>query len=167
MDDLAVEEVEVEDPVPPLDDPRGREQMLFTVERPRGQRIMTMSIACERLADPAELENLPVLSTRVIPNAEEGRPPSIAELVRLDVAASLHRSADGTPELYTGRASLTMDARSPVDPWHLLAPTRIVQGWYGVFDFDLVHGTVVHDYLQDSELWTHNGRLPAPGALRA
>jgi acetoacetate decarboxylase len=143
------------------------EQMLFTTERPRGQRIMTMSIACERLADPAELENLPVLSTRVIPNAEEGRPPSIAELVRLDVEASLHRSADGTPELYTGRASLTMDARSPVDPWHLLAPTRIVQGWYGVFDFDLLHGKVVHDYLQDAELWKHNGRLPATGALSA
>jgi len=61
------------------------EQMLFTVERPRGQRIMTMSIACERVASPAELEDLPVLSTRIIPNAEAGRPPSVAELVRLDV----------------------------------------------------------------------------------
>ena len=130
------------------------EQMLFTVERPRGQRIMTMSIACERLADPAELEDLPVLSTRIIPNAEAGRPPSVAELVRLDVTASLRRSADGTPELYSGRASVTMDARSPVDPWYLLAPTRILQGWYGVFDFDLLHGTVVHDYLNDAAIWT-------------
>jgi acetoacetate decarboxylase len=129
------------------------EQLLFTVERPRGQRIMTMSIVCDRLADPAGVEDLPVLSTRVIPSSEAGRPPSVAELVRLDVAASLHHSADGTPELYAGRASVTMDARSPVDPWHLLAPKRILQGWYGVFDFDLFHGKVVHDYLQDEELW--------------
>ncbi len=129
------------------------EQLLFTVERPRGQRIMTMSIVCDGLADPAEVEDLPVLSTRLIPSSEPGRPPSVAELVRLDVAASLHNSADGTPELYTGRASVTMDARSPVDPWHLLAPTRILQGWYGVFDFDLFHGKVVHDYLQAGEVW--------------
>jgi acetoacetate decarboxylase len=129
------------------------EQRLFSVERPRGQRIMTMSIACDRLADPAEVEDLPVLSTRIIPSSEADRPPSVAELVRLDVASALHHSADGRPELYTGRASVTMDARSPVDPWHLLAPKRIVQGWYGVFDFDLFHGKVVHDYLKDDELW--------------
>ena len=129
------------------------EQMLFTVERPRGHRIMTMAIACDALADPAELDDVPVLSTRVIPNSEPDRPPSVAELVRLDVTAPLHTSADGTPKLWTGRASVTMDARSPVDPWHLLAPTRILQGWFGVFDFDLYHGKVVHDYLQDADLW--------------
>jgi acetoacetate decarboxylase len=139
------------------------EQMLFTVERPRGQRIMTMSMACERLADPSELEDLPVLSMRLIPNAEQGRPPSVAELVRLDVEGSLHTSADGSPQLFSGRASLTMDARSPVDPWHLLAPTRILQGWYGVFDMDLYHGKVVHDYLEDAEIWSHNG-VPAAAA---
>jgi acetoacetate decarboxylase len=130
------------------------EQIMFTVERPRGQRIMTMSIVCDRLADPAEVEDLPVLSTRIIPSSEAGRPPSVAELVRLDVAASLHHSANGTPELYAGRASVTMDARSPVDPWHLLAPKRILQGWYGVFDFDLFHGKVVHDYLQADDVWS-------------
>ena len=129
------------------------EQMLFTTERPVGQRIMTMSIVCDTIADPAELENVPVLSMRLIPNAEEGKPPSVCELVRLDVAAPLHRSADGTPMLFTGRASLTMDAISPVDPWHILAPTKILQGWFGVYDFDLTHGIVVKDYLDDAELW--------------
>jgi hypothetical protein len=46
-----------------------------------------------------------------------------------------------------------MDARSPVDPWHLLAPMRVLQGWFGVFDFDLFHGKVVHDYLTDDTVW--------------
>jgi acetoacetate decarboxylase len=139
-------------------DPFG-EQMLFTVERPRGQRIMTMSIACERKADPSELEDLPVLSMRLIPNAEAGQPPSIAELVRLDVEGALHSSADGSPQLFAGRASLTMDAHSPVDPWHLLQPTRIVQGWFGVFDMDLYQGKVIHDYLQDAEIWGSSAQL--------
>jgi acetoacetate decarboxylase len=141
-------------------DPFG-EQILFTVERPRGQRIMTMSIACEATCDPATLEDLPVLSTRLIPNAEPG-PPSVAQLVRLDVEAPLHTSADGTPKLFTGRASVSMDARSPVDPWHLLAPTRILQGWFGVFDFDLGYGKVVKDYLAEGVARGVEGRaVPA------
>jgi hypothetical protein len=53
-----------------------------------------------------------------------------------------------------------MDGHSAVDPWHLLAPTRIVQGWYGVFDFDLYHGKVVKDYLAEAEIWSTNG-VPA------
>jgi acetoacetate decarboxylase len=129
------------------------EQMLFTTERPAGQRIMTMSIVCDALADPGELEDLPVLSMRLIPNSEQGKPPSVCELVRLDVGASIHRSADGSPMLFTGRASISMDSVSPVDPWHLLAPTKVLQGYFGVYDFDLTHGVVVKDYLQDSELW--------------
>jgi acetoacetate decarboxylase len=139
------------------------EQMLFSVERPRGQRVMTMAIACEALADPAELEDLPVLSTRLIPNCEPGKPPSVAELVRLDVTAPMHTSADGTPKLFTGRASVTMDARSPVDPWYLLAPTRILQGWFGVYDFDLYHGRVVLDYLEDTEMWQNVGAAASVG----
>jgi hypothetical protein len=65
--------------------------------------------------------------------------------------------------LFTGRASLTMDAVSAADPWHLLAPTRLLRGYFGVYDFDLTHGVVVKDYLQDEELWA-----PAmPAALAA
>jgi acetoacetate decarboxylase len=139
------------------------EQLLFTTERPAGRRIMTMSIVCDSLADPDELEDLPVLSMRLIPSAEEAKPPSVSELVRLDVDAHVHSSASGAPMLFTGRASLTMDAVSPVDPWHLLAPTQILQAWFGVFDFDLTHGVVVKDYLKDAALWA----APTPAALSA
>jgi acetoacetate decarboxylase len=142
------------------------EQLFFTVERPRGQRIMTMSITCERIFDPAELEDLPVMSTRLIPNAEPDSPPSVAQLVRLDVEAPMHKSADGTPMLFTGRASVSMDARSEVDPWHLLAPKRIIQGWFGVFDFDLYHGRVVHDYLAAGAAQENGGATVSAAATR-
>jgi hypothetical protein len=52
-----------------------------------------------------------------------------------------------------------MDCRSAVDPWHLLAPTRVLQGWFGVFDFDLHHGRVVKDYLAEGAVW--NGAVSA------
>ena len=129
------------------------EQTLFTVERPRGQRIMTMSIICDALGDPTSLETLPVLSMRLIPNAEAGRRPSVCELVRLDVSAALRRSADDRPMLFTGRSTVSMDGVSAADPWHLLAPTRVLQGWFGVYDFELTHGLVVKNYLDDSTLW--------------
>jgi acetoacetate decarboxylase len=110
------------------------EQMLFTVERPRGPAHHDDSDCLRVSLRSRQLEDLPVLSTRLIPHAERDRPPPVAELVRLDVSARLHRSADGTPMLWSGRASVTMDARSPVDPWHLLEPARVLQGWFGVFD---------------------------------
>ena len=127
---------------------------------------MTMSITCERTFDPAELEDTPVLSTRLIPNAEPDSPPSVAQLVRLDVDASLHRSANGTPMLFTGRASVSMDARTEVGPWHLLAPRRILQGWFGVFDFDLTHGRVVHDYLAETAARPNGGPAVSAAATR-
>src|SRR5260221_8240558 len=84
------------------------EQMLFTVERPQGQRIMTVSVACEQLCDPADLDDLPVLSTRLIPNAERDHLPSVAEPVRLDVDAPMNLMSDGTPKLWSARASVTI-----------------------------------------------------------
>jgi len=129
------------------------EQMIFTVERPKGNRIMTATMVADRLADPAELEDTPVLSTRIIPNSEAGKPPSVAELVRLDVPATLHSAPDGTPKLFAGRGSLSMPTVSSVDPWHLLAPQRILECYFGVYDFDLPHGKVIHNYLEDEEMW--------------
>ena len=51
--------------------------------------------------------------------------------------------------LWSGRGSVTMDSRSEVDPWYLLTPTRMLRGYFGIFDFDLHHGRVVFDFLQE------------------
>ncbi|MBS1843304.1 MAG: acetoacetate decarboxylase family protein [Actinobacteria bacterium] len=130
------------------------EQLVYTVQRPKGQPIMTVTMVADRLASPRELENLPGLSTKIIPAAEPGRRPSVAELVRIDLeSAALHRAQDGSRRLFAGRGSLSIPTVSTVDPWHLLAPKRIIQCYFGVFDFDLPLGRVVHDYLADDELW--------------
>lgn len=82
------------------------EQMTFTVQHPVGVPLMTATMVADRLADPAELEDCPVLSTRIIPNSERNKRPSVAELVRLDVPATLHKPRTGR------RASSPAAARS-------------------------------------------------------
>lgn len=129
------------------------EQLIFNVDRPRGQPLMRASMVCAHKADPAELgEDLPVLSCRVIPSAEGADRPSVAELVRLDVAASMRLSADGSPELYKGPAHIEF-AGGAADQWRVFTPTKITGGYFAKLDFDLEFGKVVHDYLKDPECW--------------
>jgi acetoacetate decarboxylase len=126
------------------------EQLLYIVERPAGKRIMTFAIALDRLADPSELEPLPGLSLRYLPASDPSRPPAAVELVRIVVARSLHETAGLGPDLWAGRASVTMDSPSEVDPWHLLAPRgTVLGGFVSTMDFSLPLGTVVKDYLAE------------------
>jgi acetoacetate decarboxylase len=129
------------------------EQTIVTVERPVGQRIMTLAYAAGALADVGERKRLPVLSTRIIPSCEAGELPAVAELVRLDGNSTVHLGADGTPKIWSGRGSLTFDAESAADPWFRLRPTRIIGAFHGVFDFDLPAGRSVIDYRQQPDLW--------------
>ena len=36
--------------------------------------------------------------------------------------------------------------------WHLVRPTKVVEAYYGVYDFDLPHGRVIRNYLEDDEI---------------
>ena len=128
-----------------------REQFMYTVERPAGKRILTVTMSPERLANPEELGGLPMLTLRKMPNSEAGKLPSICELVRTDVNMTVHRSADGSPDLWAGRASVTMDSPSETDPLHDFAPTRMTGGFYGTFDWTLPQGRCVKDYVAEAE----------------
>ncbi|CAB5004375.1 unannotated protein [freshwater metagenome] len=125
------------------------EQLMFTVERPAGNRIMTLTMAPERLYEPSDREGLPVLSFRHLPPSEEGRKPAASELVRLDVNGALYKGADGRPEFWAGRGSVTLPSTSQIDPWHLLAPTKVLGAYWTTADFSLPLGTVVKDYVAE------------------
>ena len=127
-----------------------REQFLYTVERPAGKRILTVNMSPERPATVEELGGLPMLTLRKIPNSEAGKLPSVCELVRTDVKMAVHRAADGSPDLWAGRASVTMDSPSEMDPLHDFAPTRMIGGFYGTFDWTLPLGNVVKDYVAEA-----------------
>jgi acetoacetate decarboxylase len=125
------------------------EQIVFTIERPRGKRIATFTMTRDRIAAVEEIEGLPVLSLRYIPPSDPKRPPAAAELVRLDVIGAIHESAGRGNVLWAGRPSVTMDSPSTVDPWYLLAPHKILAGHAQTTDFSLPLGAVVRDYLAE------------------
>ena len=127
-----------------------REQFMYTVERPAGKRIWTVNMSPERPASPDELGGLPMLTLRKIPNSEAGKPPSVCELVRTDVTMTVNRAADGSPDLWAGRASVTMDSPSEMDPLYDFAPTRMIGGFYGTFDWTLPQGRQVKDYVAEA-----------------
>src|SRR6202051_2148096 len=111
------------------------EQLLFTVERPAGKRLLTVSMTPERPAALEELDLLPSLTLRRVPNSRlDAELPSICELIRTDYSAAPITSAGGTPELWAGRCSVTMESISPFDPLYLLAPTNVLGAIYCVAD---------------------------------
>jgi acetoacetate decarboxylase len=136
-----------------------REQFMYTVERPAGKRILTVNMMPERPAQPEELGGLPMLTLRKIPSSEAGKMPSVCELVRTDVAMTVHRAADGSPDLWAGRASVTMDSPSEMDPLYDLAPTRMIGGFYGTFDWTLPQGRQVKDYVAEARTEVPAGKL--------
>ncbi len=91
-----------------------------------------------------------MLTLRKIPASEAGKLPSVCELVRTDVAMTVHRASDGSPDLWSGRASVTMDSPSEMDPLYDFAPTRMLGGFYGTFDWTLPLGRVVKDYVAEA-----------------
>jgi len=128
-----------------------REQLLFTLERPRGKRILTVNMSPERPSSMEEMGGLPMLTLRYIPRGEEGQGPRVCELIRTELPdLTVHRAVGGSEDLWFGRATVTMDSPSTQDPLHELAPTRMLGGFYGTFDWTLPLGRVVKDYLADT-----------------
>lgn len=124
------------------------EQLFCKVERPRGHTLMSASMACLERANLEELNaDHPILSLRIIPDAEDVSRPCVAQLIALELPVSVKTDSDGNAEFYKGPAQLRFEG-SASDPWDLAQPLRVTKGFFGTFDFDLVPGRVVHDYLK-------------------
>jgi acetoacetate decarboxylase len=127
----------------------GTEQLVMTVERPRGVRLMTLSMLPERLVAGSDLtsletaEPLPTLSHRLLPAAEPGGRPVVDELIAVDVRPRAHRGADGRPELWRGRGAVELGSGSAADPWHVFRPTQVLDAFSACTDFVLPQGRVV------------------------
>ena len=110
------------------------------VERPQGTRLATAVMRPER---PLELPPTPgggTLSLRVIPSPEEGQPPSLAQLIEIPAADWR------THEMWAGSGTLSLDARSDLDPWHRLPVRQIKGALYARYDFTLPYGRVLKTY---------------------
>jgi acetoacetate decarboxylase len=129
--------------------PGFREGISFTTERPTGKRLLTVTMNPERPAKMEDIGSTPHLTLRYIPGAEEGSPPSVCQLIRTETSTVPCPAADGTPDIWSGRCQVSMDSPSVTDPLQDLAPTEMIGGFYGTFDWTLPRGRVVKDYLAD------------------
>lgn len=125
------------------------EQIIFTIERPLGKRLATFTMTRDRLASPDEIDALPIISLRYLPPSSLGGRPAAAELVRMDVLAGIHTTPLLGDVLWAGRASLSFDSPSAVDPWHIFKPVRMLGGFVQTMNFSLPLGKVVKDYLAE------------------
>ena len=123
------------------------DQLLVAVDRPSRKRLMTINMTLDRPAAEDALAILPRLALRKIPNSEADRPPSICELIRIDSDRVFRRTADGSPDLWSGRCSVTMDSASVLDPLDAFSPTRMLGAYVARLDFVLPLGKKVKDYL--------------------
>lgn len=126
------------------------EQLLGTVERPEGQRLMTVAMAPDRVEEPPEGHGLPALSLKVIPDAT-GAAPALARLIRLDGQGAVHRGPDGAAFRFAGRGALSFEAMSEVDPVWRFRPVRLTGASFTRLDLQHGPGVEVHDYLAPNQ----------------
>jgi acetoacetate decarboxylase len=115
-----------------------REYAKGVVER-GGVKLMTAFSVLER---PAKLEELPfgpIFSLKYIPSAEEGGKP-LRQLILVEGELKAR-----TGEFFGGRGSINFE-RSEIDPLYKLEPTRVIAGYYGIFDAKLPYGKIVYEY---------------------
>lgn len=116
-------------------------QVLFTMDRPAGQRLLTATFQPTRQADPAERSGHPVMSHRHLVGASGTR----SELVVLGGSKAIQRDAQDRPHLWAGTGSVTISGGSQIDPWHLAQPVATLGAYWQRSDFALAPGRVVAD----------------------
>lgn len=116
-----------------------QELLRGTIERPQGVRLATATMRRERPVTE-HAPAAPALSLRVIPSPEPNAPPSLADLVSVEIADRV------VHEAWSGPASLSFDARSRLDPWHVLPVNEVLGGSFTRYDFTLPHGRIVRKY---------------------
>jgi acetoacetate decarboxylase len=105
-----------------------------------GTKLMSLTVTREA---PATLDDLPFgpeFIVKLIPSAEEGAPPEVAQLIRWE--------GEFTPrpqEFFRGRGSVVFE-KSHIDPLYRLEPEKVIAGYYGIFDIVLPAGKIVHRY---------------------
>jgi acetoacetate decarboxylase len=119
-----------------------------TLSRPEPVRLLTAVLKIDRPAEPAEFEDVPVFSLRVIPSTDPGRyPTDVAQLVEARFPVTPRTATDGMTEAWFGTtASIAFDVPTAVDPIHTLPVLDVVGGYYGTFDAVLHAGQIVRTY---------------------
>lgn len=115
-------------------------QVLFTMDRPLGHRLLTATFTPQRRADPGERHGHPVMSHRYLTGASG----VTSELVVLGGSKTVQTDAAGLPRLWAGVGSVDVSGDG-ADPWSVAHPLRFVGAYWQTSDFALTPGRIVED----------------------
>ena len=120
---------------------------IFTVERPARKRLLTVTFTADRAASPEEFDLLGPVALRLIPSSVGAPRPSISELLEMKADIHFKLRPGGLVDAWAGRGNVTMDTQSEIDPFHLLAPTRMLTAFQFRYDVVLHPAVLLRDYL--------------------
>lgn len=106
------------------------------VERPKGLRICAGIMRPERPISLTRFSAIPSVSLRVIPSPEEGAPPSLAELIEVDVVQR-------PKELWKGPGSCHFTGAPDRNPRHPMPVKKMRHCTFAVYDMDLKYGKII------------------------
>lgn len=121
------------------------EQYMGIIERPKGNRLATAVMRTVHNVDVKTFNFPPIVSLKVIPNAEGGE-PAIAQLVSCDFAVTPVIATDGMTEVWSGPGSLVYNSPTDSDPCAKLAVKAILSCQYGFFNAHLPYGKILKTY---------------------
>lgn len=122
------------------------EEYMGIIERPKGNRIATAVMRSIHNVPPDSFKFPPILSLKVIPNAEESEEPALAQLVSCDFRVTPVVGTDGMAEVWSGPGSLVYNSPTEADPWYRLAVKEVISCRYGLFNAYLPHGKILKSY---------------------
>ena len=122
------------------------DQQIGIIERPTGNRLATAVMRPLDNVSAAGFGFPPVCCLKVIPSAEENKPPEVAQLISLDFRITPVVGTDGIAELWSGPGSLVYNSPSASDPWHRLAVKEVVSCHYGLFNGYVPYGKILERY---------------------
>lgn len=110
--------------------------LVGTVERPKGLRICSGVMRPERPVSLSGFTSVAPVCLRVIPSPEEGAPPSLAELIEIELVQR-------PKEIWEGPGSCYFTGASGLDPWHKMPVRRMLRCSLVVYDMDLKFGRIL------------------------
>ncbi|MBW2091007.1 MAG: acetoacetate decarboxylase family protein [Deltaproteobacteria bacterium] len=115
------------------------DMIIGAMERPTGNRIVTMGFRPEQEVEVEQPEGGGSIALRVIPSPEENAGPSVAELVEVPSGVMVTRA-------YSGTGWVQFESRSSLDPWHKLSVNQVVDANMRTYNQILGFGKVVKRY---------------------
>jgi len=115
------------------------DMIIGTMERPTGNRIVTIGFRPEREVETEQPEGGGSISLRVIPSPEENAAPSVAELVEVPSNITVTKA-------YQGTGWVQFESQSSFDPWHKLAVKQVVEANMRTYNQILGFGKIVKRY---------------------